>query len=1286
MSKLPPPDSPSKIVEGASEINGYAHDKDLPAALRHVLSQSRSSPLPREEYIDQLLDRFLPSTDSTTVAITASEGSQPGSGIGKTTLAAMVAAHPSIRSNYCVLWLHLDHRSGDFTMTYEHYLSYLDSLCEQLGTKHKWPQPDRALEESSLRQKREEEKMISMKNDMRLILERTTKKNVLVVLDDAIDDQEIDWFWFTENQSLLATTFSKAIDVDWTLTLSSMSESEAINLFMAEAGCEELSDLSSSSEAKSIVRRCEYHPLTVRTVARWFGLGQAKRGTKEGMIQLDQDLSSCLAKIRQSRNKQVDQRKVLAQVMNIMLRPVSATREAPTTLMNLFLCSLAVVFTKEVPMEAAELLWSQLLHSEPDAVHEIGDNVTPSQIQEHIRHNSESLISLGLLSTFEIDGVLHIDIHHELQAEYAVRLLRKMQLSAATSTETARRWHGIFVSSYLDRMEGSQKIKLHDPVQAYAFDKLIHHMIKARMYDKAVMRLQDEHFIIERIEVMKWEKAISSLVADCAALKKAMRKDNTIQKNPYDTITTTYLNLGKCIAKYGKSTEKEVETASALHSIGFSLAEIGQHADAISQYKTALEMVPKSSIIAGTILYSCCVVYLIQRDYEKVLKNVKECIKVINENDKNGELYAEVLMLKAEAMMLDHDYQGAMEFFNFALEAFSKNSTNKRVQIGIVLGRQGHLYQLLGEIDNAHEALSKCIEWKEKISESSFDLAGVYNFMGDVCVLRGNRKDALLYFDLAYRMYESHMEKELLEEYEIEIHILNGKTDNLNDDKEGCYENFDIAIETMKRSQRPNKRTIYNLQVMARTYAKIEDQSMAMKLLEQCLQLTKERSELSLERAGILFDKGDLHLDMNDFGMALQCYQESFKIKMQKIGQSPAVVSTLLKIVRLHRIEENWEEALSFVKKALDVTERVYGENDDRVGDVLFELADIQFKMNRYMEAMNMFSECLEFRRKQSSDSRPDVAEALEGLGKVHLEMEDYEKAYQCLVEALEIRQATMEEEHPDTASTFHLLGVIERKLGDYERALHFLLSSLHIRKTQKEQGDTAMTLTEIGHVHMHLEDDFSAICCYEKSIDIVTQSYGKSDTRLIGIYLPLGNVKWKQGSVDEAKECYEIAVQISKVKNRNSHHDTGIVSRNLGFLQFQNKIYDEALENLENFVKIQEATQAKKSANFVLALQFIGDIHKYQNSFDKASTALKTANKIYWNDKDLSREYPLLGDMLDRRLSEENNESNLAPPSLFHRISEEITRFTDENKFANDAAQIRDKEIKLMHSFVFES
>ena len=331
---------------------------EVPLAVQSVFDQIRSTPLPRHDSVHRVLSHLEDETN-TIVSISANldesfrASSRRCQGLGKTTLAAIVASMPQVQSKYNVLWLSLKHRTSESPgMTYRDYVQYLDELCEQLGLQHEWPQPTRVLEERSLQKKREEEKMFQVKLEMEALLRRATS-HVLLILDDVNDDLEIEWFRFMDGQSLLVTTQAQNLSVDWTLELGLLSEEEALELFLTEADYSRDDALGSSLEAKSIVQRCGYHPLTIRTVGRWFSLKEVTAGVVKAVEELDQELSRCTAKLRHSRSYRANSEYILIEAMNLTLSPVLASGGRPTTLMKTCLASLGTVFDELPSREAS---------------------------------------------------------------------------------------------------------------------------------------------------------------------------------------------------------------------------------------------------------------------------------------------------------------------------------------------------------------------------------------------------------------------------------------------------------------------------------------------------------------------------------------------------------------------------------------------------------------------------------------------------------------------------------------------------------------------------------------------------------------------------------------------------------------------------------------------------------------------------------------------------------------------------------------------------------------------
>jgi len=1280
------------LREACGIIDDSVSDTEVPLVVQSIFHQIRSTPLPRHDCIHRILTK-LNDAPNVKVAISSAHedctrtAAQQGQGWGKTTLAAMVVSHPSVQSNFTVLWLRLGKYNHDLGsgMNYQKYVKYLDSLCVQLGVKPDWPLPLRSREEKAIVQKKEEEKMFQVKRDMSLILQQKSKA-LLLVLDDVFDDHEIEWFWFIKDQSMLVTTSSPNLYVEWTLELEPLLEEEALELFLTEANYPATHILRTSLETKTIVQRCGYHPLTIRTVARWFRLKQETAGIVKGLEELNQELSNCLLKLRHSRSSsKLLPVSILNEVMNLMLSPVLAAGGQPTNLMKMCLSSMALVFPDEVPLEAVHLLWGQLLRTERDATNELGENLTTNQLRKSVRFISEALTSLGLLSIVEKGGTPYVEIHHEMQAEFALSLVRDM-LFSSPQPETARRWHDAFSSGYLAKKIESDRNGVEDVCRNYALENLLQHMLKAEMYQEVVVLLRDERFLIERLDHMGWFKGTDTHLRDCEKLRVAMDDDETITADPVEVAVTIYNKTALFIAENAPQSRKQhtaLEAAKALLAIGFSVSVHNKYSDAITHYKAALKLAPKNSPLAGEILYSLSTVYLAKHDHDKGLKIIKECLKVMKECDERGALFAEALMIQGDALMTNCDYRGAMELYDLALDRLFNDSANNRVEIGIALGRKGHLYHVMGEHDNAYIALNECLKWKVQIDESSCDLASIYSFMGDICVERGDKVKAIDYFDKAYRMFEQHRS----DADPTDIHILNGKTDALHGDFEGCKESFDLAVKSMRKVKRTlMERTAYDFRCIARTLIDHGDIAGALSAFDDCLKQTEDRKEDSLERSSALFDMGTLHQQLNETEPAFKFFEQSFHIRIYKLGESPTVILTLEKIGQLHRSVGEKDDALKFFNKALELSERVYGEDSEKVTSVLFNIGELKAEMGEDTEALAMFGECLDWQRQNLPLPHPDIAATLEFMGKIQMKQCKYDKAYECFVEGLECRQASLGTDNPLCGESFHFLGVLSRKKGEFDRAISFLLDALHIRKSLVDQSYTVETMKEIGHVHRQSGDSDDALGCYEKCVEILLTQFGETDERLCDILIPLGHVNKDLGRLDDAKDCYKKALNIKLQTYRKDSVHCSREHRSIGMLRYQLGEYDAALKSLTDYIRIQDANKDRNSIDYILALLTVGDLHRfYLKKYDDASLYYLSAKQILSDNNEISFKYPTLSNILSGRLDiGDDGEGSATPGGLFSRITGEFGRLNEEVK-TNGKIRVNEEEAKFFKSIILD-
>jgi tetratricopeptide (TPR) repeat protein len=1210
--------------------NEHSMSFDPSAVDQSIFDQIRGVPLPRVDYIHRLLVKF--DGTPTTGSITAMSKDDPTStrGIGKTTLACMLASHHKIQSQYNVFWLRLNHdRQAEGGLSCSKYITYLDSLCKQIGqTTIKWPEQIRVLEETSFRQKREERRMQQVKRIMAdvLVASSGASRPILLVLDDVNYNQEMEWFRFVEHQSMLMTTNNADLNVDWTLEMDVLSEDEALDLFLAEAEFPLDHVLSTSLEAQTTVERCGYHPLVVRTASRWFHLKQATAGFVKGLEELDQELSSCIARLRYCRPLSSTTH-LLTEIMDLMLSPLSASGH-PTTLMKLSLASMAVVFRGGcVPLDAVQLLWGELLRTDPDAIQELGNALSPSQLQKRARFISEALISLGMLSVTESSEGRFVEIHHELQMAYARRLAQDMQVRN-TEIRLSRLWHEAFVKAYISRRMDNDDDDAEDNCRVYAMDKLVNHMVEGKMLQKAASLLMDKHFLEQRLSIKGIEVGAQTHLEDCAVLYRAIKAEGG--DDPRQILLSILLETSTfLVAKASRLLDRDAisDIATTIHRIGFALAGRKFLSKASSQYKNALKLLTKSNPLAGTLYYSLSAINLEKKDVAKAQKNIKSCFKVMACNgDTQHPYYREALLLNGDIQVEASNYRGALKCYNEAIRFLSEDQNAYQLELGIVLGRKASLLLVMGDAEEAMEVAQDATKTKEEMNECSHDLGLLYRLLGDIHGDACNDDEAERYYIKAIRVWEPTADKVNQED----ILMTNGRISYLHGDTSQCFGSFCDAIKTVKSPR------IDDLCWFARKYSSEGENDKAISVLREALTLTVGRPD-SLERASLLFHLGSCYVAQEDFLRALSSLDKSLDIRARILGESETTLQTIELIGEVHLREGATEEAVKRYNEALQLAESMYGEDNERVASILFSLGQLKLGNGESADGQALLVNCMELRRKHLGPNHPDLASVLERLAEIHFDQGMYDKAYKYHSECLKIRQANFAADDPLLADSMHSMGKVTRKRGDCERGLHFLLDALHIRSNLKDQQAACDTLLEIGHLHRQSRDPESAAGCYQKCLEILVANLRYHSECGAAVYLSLGHAHKDLGQTEDAMHNYEKALTIRRDLLGQDHTLTAAVYRSLGIMEFQLGRYDDAMEHLVEFLRIHNVCeQANASIDYVLALLFLGDMYQRSSKSDEAKSSWTTALQAFQQPQtDISNKCPELGPQLERRLNQ---------------------------------------------------
>lgn len=1225
---------------------------DAPYALRRNVFWKIREPRPRYDSVNQILDRLKDETDVCISIWSAKEG------LGKTTLAAQVASNPSILKVFTVLWLKAGKEECSRPLSYEKYTLLLTDLCGQMSANLHWPEPVDRIEEPGLKQVREQSLMNKARQQMTEYIS-CEELNILLVIDDLEDSSWISWFRFNENQSIIVTTSQEDLHgVDWSVQLDVMSEGEAIELFLTEANLPANHVLGNTVEVKEIVTRCEFNPLTVRSVARWFHLKQVTAGPVKAIEEILSDLASLTQSERGERSEddepeEMDPNMFVFDVLSLMMGPVRNDTNSTSVVFVMCFAALAVVFPHRVPLDAVLLLWEQVLEIEPLASDELRSNGLKSGISllKHAWFIAEGLVHMGVIHVFDDeDGNPWVEIHHKLYKQFASLMAREMDLKASYE-QTVVDWNAAFVATYFSRRIQGNNNKADANSWEYALRRLPQHMLNGKMLPTAETILADQHFFKARIESLGWKKAIELQLSDCVALQARFVDELMGEVSPAFSRTAEMVKGQVVSISNPKIENVSQEIAQILIKIGFLQTELGFYECAIGYFKEVQSLMTAPNDIVAASLYGESICSLKSNNPDIGLQKIRACHEVMEQGADLHVLYTDMLQLVSLALVASCHYMEAVQFYNVICDKLRAEPEKWKLELGCVLHGQARLFLILGDFDKAKAVFLECLQIKEALKEKSRDLASAYTALGDILVELDEAKNAKERYETAIDILDDLD----VGDADLDHQLLMGKVLFLRGNYYASSEEFDVAVNLIKES--PTfllDKSAYDVRFIARTFFIRGESQKAVELLKLSLVLTDERP-LSLERVSGLTDLAHSLIETGNSSEGLTFLERALEIQITNFGESVSVVDSLRTIGNIHCSLKEYDEAIAMYDKVREILQRVHSEDTGRMADILFDMGDVLDLKGEVDDAIQAFTEFTKVIESSRSADHPEIAKAFQRMGEIEFKRRAIDEAEGHFTKAFAIRKVHNQE--VVLAETSHFLGVLARKRRDLNLAHEYLTSALEIRKIHQNAEETGVTLLEIGNVYRMQSDYDSALSVYEKGIEMIDESTDLSQR----IDNARGHALVGKGNFEQSLLTFNKFRESRLELYGRDHLFTGVTSRSLGLVYFLLNHVDEALVHLNEFVRVcelQEDEETSETIDYAMAVFLLGELHLHKGKADQAE-AVWTVSKEVCEDNGFDKIYPEFFAMVSSRL-EEGFEAKPKGTGLFSRLTGDASIMSD--------------------------
>jgi tetratricopeptide (TPR) repeat protein len=232
---------------------------------------------------------------------------------------------------------------------------------------------------------------------------------------------------------------------------------------------------------------------------------------------------------------------------------------------------------------------------------------------------------------------------------------------------------------------------------------------------------------------------------------------------------------------------------------------------------------------------------------------------------------------------------------------------------------------------------------------------------------------------------------------------------------------------------------------------------------------------------------------------------------------------------RYLRVRALYDEADTFLKRALALAERVHGPIHDSTASCLDELACLYREIDRAANAEPLHERALAITEQIEGPDHPETASRLHNMALFYSEQKEFAKAEKLFLRSLEIREKYPECDTLLVAATLTQLAGVYRYQGDFNKAEPYYRRALEMYESvlDAQHVDIATACNNLGLLCINIGHYEEAEELLLRSVRINERARGKEHPETATAVWSLAFVRWKQNRVEEADELYRRAIRV---------------------------------------------------------------------------------------------------------------------------------------------------------------
>ena len=333
-----------------------------------------------------------------------------------------------------------------------------------------------------------------------------------------------------------------------------------------------------------------------------------------------------------------------------------------------------------------------------------------------------------------------------------------------------------------------------------------------------------------------------------------------------------------------------------------------------------------------------------------------------------------------------------------------------------------------------------------------------------------------------------------------------------------------------------------------------------------------------------------------------------------ELQDEPELQAEMLEVLgRMYRGLLLYEEAALLWERTLVQRERLYGPDDPRIGDGLYELARLRQRAGSYDAAEALFRKALDLRQRvRGAGPHPDITQSLNGLAGVLLRQGRHAEAEPLFREALRQRQQLYGAEDPRVAAYWVNLGGLLHVRGAYGEAKAAFQEALAIYRQSPSKRDPILSVqVHLANVQRDLGAYTEAETVLRQAVRLLKAWYGEQDTRVTITQHDLAELLHRKGAYAEAEVLFREVLAIRRDAHGGLHAGAALTATRLADVLAKTGAFMEADSLYQAALKETEAALSKEHVRASYPLSGLGQLRLQQGRLTEAERHLREALRL---------------------------------------------------------------------------